>query len=177
MDLGIPRIARISGSQSRVSRSIIRVREALVTSVMWITAVHTPGQVPDQPGIDRPERTGHRSRRVPWNPRHCPGSIDFGSRKIGCQRQPDLGSEAVLTAFLSKGVADCIGAGILPDDSVVNWLPAVPVPNQGGLALVGDPDGGDMLLLQAAFLQRPDTTSLVRVQISFGSCSTQPGLG
>ena len=50
--------------------------------------------------------------------------------------------------------ADVGGAAVLPDDGAVHGLAGGAVPHHGGLALVGDADRGDVLRLQAGFLQR-----------------------
>ena len=50
--------------------------------------------------------------------------------------------------------ADIGGAAVLPDDGAVHRLAGGAVPHHGGLALVGDADRGDILCLQAGFLQR-----------------------
>ncbi len=35
------------------------------------------------------------------------------------------------------------GAAILPDDGIVDGRAGAPIPENGGLALIGDADGGD----------------------------------
>ena len=47
--------------------------------------------------------------------------------------------------------ADIGGAAVLPDDGAVHRLARGAVPHHGGLALVGDADGGDVLGLTPAF--------------------------
>ena len=42
-------------------------------------------------------------------------------------------------------LTELTGAGVLPDDGVVHRLAGLPVPDHRGLALVGDPECGDVL--------------------------------
>ena len=77
-----------------------------------------------------------------------------------------------------SSVADLVGAGVLPDDGVVDGLAGGPVPHHRGLALVGDADRGEVVLARCRPTSSASpTTSSVRLQISAGSCSTQPGFG
>ena len=50
--------------------------------------------------------------------------------------------------------ADVGGAAVLPDDGAMHGLPGGAVPHDGGLALVGDADRGDVLCREAGLLQR-----------------------
>src|SRR5207247_4366049 len=59
-------------------------------------------------------------------------------------RQARLHAEAVLAAVRRQLVADLVGAGVLPDDRVVDGLPVGAVPDHGRLTLVGHPDRGDV---------------------------------
>ncbi len=47
---------RMSSSHASFSRSMSWVREALVTSVMWMPPVRAAGEVPEQPGVDIAEQ-------------------------------------------------------------------------------------------------------------------------
>ena len=67
--------------------------------------------------------------------------------------KPGLGAEAVLAAVrgqLGDGRRD---AGVLPDQGVVDRLAGVAIPDDGGLALVGDADGGEVGGAEGALLQ------------------------
>ena len=65
--------------------------------------------------------------------------------------------------------ADVGGAAVLPDDGVVDRLAGLAIPDDGGLALVGDADRGDVLASAPAFFsalrqtatRRPDLLRLV----------------
>ncbi len=49
-----------------------------------------------------------------------------------------------MTAIRAQHVADILGTGILPDDGVVVGFACVLVPDDGGLALVGHANCGDI---------------------------------
>lgn len=71
------------------------------------------------------------------------------------QRQAGLAAEAVLADVAAELTAEGVGAGVLPDDGVVDGLTRVLVPEQRGLALVGDADGLDVLAGDAGLLDGP----------------------
>ena len=112
------------------------MREALVGDV-------GAGELPRQPAIDGAEERiaalGIRAQPIDM----VEQPLDFGTREIGGQRQAGAGAEAVLVGVSGERAADCVGAGILPDDGVVIGLSGVAVPDNGGFALVGNADGGD----------------------------------
>ena len=144
IDFGMPMMPRISSSQSRVSRSISIVRLALVTSVTWTPPLVPPvrfqmHQVSMLPNSRSPA-SALRARAVDV----VQDPLDLGAREVGRQRQADLGPEAVLAAVLAELVDVDVGARVLPDDRVVDGLAGVLVPDDRGLALVGDADGGDV---------------------------------
>ena len=133
-------------------------------------AVDAAGQVPDAPRVDVAEHEvtglglGTGAVDVVEDP------LDLRPREVGRERQADLRAQAVLAAVLGELVDDHVGPRVLPDDRVVNGLAGVPVPDDSGLALVGDADGrevrgGDAGLVERAaddFLAaRPDLRRVV----------------
>src|SRR5690606_224666 len=68
---------------------------------------------------------------------------DLGAGEVAGEREPGLPAEAVLTHVAAQFAAERVGAGVLPDDGVVHRLTGRPVPQQGGLALVGDANGAE----------------------------------
>ncbi len=74
-------------------------------------------------------------------------------------------------------VAATGGAAVLPDQRPVDRLAALGVPGDDGLALVGDPDRVQLGPLDPGVGDRLPATRRVTSQISFASCSTQPGRG
>jgi len=118
-------------------------------------AVPAAGQVPEHPGVHRPEGQlavlGALSRAV--HVVEDPG--DLRSREVGGERQAGLVAQAV-EAFVAGGFAhERAGAGVLPDDRVVDGLAALAVPDHGGLALVGDTDRHQVADLEPAAVECP----------------------
>jgi hypothetical protein len=72
--------------------------------------------------------------------------------EVGGQRQAGLAAEAVLADVAAEFPAEGVGAGVLPDDGVVDGLTGVLVPEESGLALVGDADGLDVVAGDAGLL-------------------------
>lgn len=69
----------------------------------------------------------------------------MGPHEVRGQRQAGLAAEAVLADVAPELLAQGVGAGVLPDDGVVDGLTGVLVPEQRRLALVGDADGLDVV--------------------------------
>ena len=111
------------------------------------------GQLPDDPGVHGPEQqfTAVGSFADPVDVVQEPA--DLGAGEVGGQRQAALGTEPVLALVTTEFAHEVVGAGVLPDDGVVDRLSGLLVPQQGGLALVGDADGGDLVGGDVAFLQ------------------------
>ena len=112
------------------------------------------GEPPQQIAIDGAEHqfaaagAFARARDVVENPG------DLGAREIGIDDQAGLGRDHRLVAFALQFGADVGGAAVLPDDGAMDGLAGGAVPHHGGLALVGDPDRGDVFCLEAGLLQR-----------------------
>ena len=136
------------------------------------------GQPPDQEAVDR---AGEKLAALGALARafhivEQPG--DLGAGKIGVEQQAGLFREFLLQPLLLQLLAERRGAAVLPDDGVVDRLAGRLVPDDDGLALVGDADRRDVgracsLAAFSASLQVETTLS----QISSGSCSTQPDAG
>jgi hypothetical protein len=78
---------------------------------------------------------------------------------------------------LAKPVAGGGGASVLPDDRVMDGTARLAVPDDGGLALVRDPDRVDVEGWSRAFVRTSAATPNCVAQIVEASCSTQPGCG
>jgi hypothetical protein len=61
-------------------------------------------------------------------------------RKVGVQGQACLGQRQSLRALGAQAFDDRCGAGVLPDDGVVQRLAGVRIPGDHGFALIGDAD-------------------------------------
>ena len=98
-----------------------------------------------------PNRMSPRSARSRSPSTLSSSQRTFGPAKYEASGRPGLAAEAVLADVAAELPAERVGAGVLPDEGVVDGLAGVPVPQQGGLALVGDADrldvgGGDTRL-------------------------------
>jgi len=80
--------------------------------------------------------------------------LDLGAGEIGVDHQAGVLAHVVGQAAGLQLVADPRGAVILPDDGVGDRPPRGPVPDHRRLALVGDPDAGNLLRLRTGLLQR-----------------------
>ncbi len=140
-------------------------------------ALGAAGQVPDDKGINVAEEHFALLSLLAYAFDILEDPFDLGAGEIGRQGQADFLAEAVLAAVLGQFIADLVGAGILPDDGIVDGLSGGLLPDDRGLALVGDTDRCDIRRGNVALLSAPAITSWVRSQISTGLCSTQPGFG
>ena len=71
---------------------------------------------------------------------------DLGGGEIRIEQQPGLGRRSPARGRRARSVVAGVGgAAVLPDDGVVDRLAGRAVPDDRGLALVGDADGGDVL--------------------------------
>ena len=110
--------------------------------------VRAAGEVPQQEGVDVAEEyfASFGQRLYSWNVLQYPTYLE--PAKVGRKRQAGLSTEAVLTAALRQLVHVAADAGVLPHDSVVYRLAGFAVPHHGGLALIGDADGFQVLCCQ-----------------------------
>ena len=79
---------------------------------------------------------------------------NFRTRKIRIKQEPGALHDRRLAAGLSQRGAHIGCAAVLPDDRVVDRPPGRAVPHDRGLALVGDPDRGDIAGVGAGFRHR-----------------------
>ena len=140
-------------------------------------AVDAAGEVPDQPGVHRAERdvaalgAFTQARGVveqPAQPRRA---------EVGGDRQPAELLHPGRAGAPGELLDDPVGAGVLPHDGPVHRASGVPVPDDHGLALVGDPDRGHVGGGRADPGQHAGDHLAHVGQISAASCSIQPGWG
>ena len=166
--VGMPMSLRISGSQSRVSRSISMVRLALVTSVTWTPPLTPPvrfqmHQVSMLPKSRSPASALARGARdVVEDP------LDLRPGEVGGQRQAGLGRKRSWPPSLASSLQMRVGAGVLPDDGVVDRLAGLLSQTTAVSRWLVTPDRGDVRALMPAFCSAPLITSWQRVQISSG---------
>ena len=132
------------------------------------------GELPDEPGFHGAEEqlsgfgllagAGH----VFQNP------ADLCAGKIRINDKARLGTEGLGEPLGAQAVAIFGGAAVLPHDGMMNGLSRFLVPHYGGLALVGNAYGGN-ILGGGIFARASAATAYWVSHISMASCSTQPG--
>ena len=70
--------------------------------------------------------------------------LGLGSREVGIQDQSGLASHAIFVAGRLEVCTEIRCATILPDQRSVDGLPGLRIPEEAGLALVGDADGHNL---------------------------------
>ena len=103
-----------------------------------------PGQPPQQKRVDgaKGQLAGLRAGTCASDIVEDPG--DFGAGKIRIQQQPGFGGDHVLVAIFLEFFAKIGGAPVLPNNRPVQGSAGFTVPHQGGFALIGDADGGNV---------------------------------
>ena len=102
------------------------------------------GQLPDQPGLHRAKQ------QLPGlGPRPHAGHVvqdpfQLGGREVCVDDQARFLPERLGQPFGFQLVAQGAGAAALPDDGMADRFPRLPIPDDGGLPLVGDADGRDL---------------------------------
>src|SRR3954452_21097145 len=102
------------------------------------------GEPPQQKAVDRAEGQGPVLGRVP-RPRHLveqPGEL--GAGEVGVDHQPGPGADMLLQAIGHQPPAEVGGAPVLPDDGGGDGAAGAALPQDRGLALVGDADRGQI---------------------------------
>ena len=102
------------------------------------------GQLPDQPGFHGAEQQLALLGLLPCALDVFQDPAQLGAGEVRVDDQAGLGAEGIGQALFLQAVAILTGAAALPDDGVVDGFAGVLVPHDGGLALVGDADGGDV---------------------------------
>ena len=106
-------------------------------------------QARHQPAVDRAEAQLPLLGATPGPCHVVEDPFDFRGAEVGVDHEPRLLLYHPAVALLAEAVAVFRGAPVLPHDAVVDRLPGVGVPHDGGLALVGDADGGDVVAVDA----------------------------
>ena len=141
-NLGIPFLrADIEQHRPRCIRRIRRVNPP-------------PRQPPDQERVHRPERQPPRLRQGARPRGRIQQILDLRPRKIRVQQQAGLGRNHRLQPALFQPGAHRRRPPVLPDNRVVNRLAGRLVPDQHRLALIGDPDTGQIARPETSFGHR-----------------------
>ena len=135
------------------------------------------GQVPEEPGVDGAEGeiafvgAGSRSGNVVEEP------AEFAGGEVCVDDEAGFVLDGLEVAVAFELVAELGGATVLPDNGVVEGLAGVAVPEEGGFALVGDADGGDVVCNQVGFAKRVMGDLLLRIPDVGGVVFDPAGLG
>ena len=101
----------------------------------------------------------------------------FVAVKYGSSTRPVTLSDRPLQTRRAQLLAAFRSPAVLPDDRAMQGLARHAIPDTHGLTLVGDPDREQVPRPAAGIRESLPATAWVTVQISVGSCSTQPGCG
>ena len=120
------------------------VRLALVTSVTCTPPWTPPVRFQSSQLSVVPKSASPRSAaaRTPVDVLQDP--LDLAAGEVRRRRQPGLVPDDVAAAVAVERAGDAVGAGVLPDDRVVVGPAGPAVPHDGGLALVGDAERGEV---------------------------------
>ena len=101
------------------------------------------GEAPQQETVHRAEQDipGRRRFARAFDVIEKPG--DLGAREVGVDDQPGARRHQIRVAIVGQSPAEIGGTPVLPDDGVIDRPAGGALPHDGGLALVGDADGGD----------------------------------
>src|SRR5699024_8973048 len=102
------------------------------------------GQLPDHPGVDRAEGQLSAFCALAGTVDVVQDPADFRRRKVRRRRQASAFLDE-LPLLLGERVDEVGGAGVLPNDGVVDRLAGGTVPDHRGFTLIGDTDGRDFL--------------------------------
>ena len=123
----------------------VDVKEHRAGGVGIVGDVHLAArQLPDEPRFDCAEQqlAALRTLTRAWDVFEQP--VDLRAGEIGVDDEAGLGAEAFRQTLGLQTVAVFARAAALPDDGVVDGLACDLIPDDGGLALVGDADGSDV---------------------------------
>ena len=136
------------------------------------------GELPDEPGVDRPE-----GKLAFLGARSCPGDIvehpgDLGAGEVGIGQQARSAPGSWPRGRPARSWSQA--GAVRRSCQTMAWrigLAAVPVPEDRRLSLVRDSDGGHVARAEPGEGERLRGHAIWAVQISRGSCSTQPACG
>ena len=102
------------------------------------------GQPPEQVSVDRAEGELAARRLIGSAGHVLQQPCELGAGEIWIENKPGLGRECRLMAVRFQLRAQIGGATVLPDDGAMQRAAGRPLPQQRGLALIGDADRGDV---------------------------------
>src|SRR5262249_1622446 len=128
------------------------------------------GQVVDQPGVHGAEENLPAARALTAATNLVEDPLHLGAAEVGVGDEPGARFERVGKALSLEDVAALRGTPALPDDRVVDRPSGRTLPEDRGLALIGNPDGGNLgrvgpgatnRLARGFELARPDLLGIV----------------
>src|SRR5690606_19852092 len=111
---------------------------------------------PDQPAVDGAEQQGAMARPFAAALDVVENTLDLGAGEVGVDDQASGLANVVFHAVTLELIANRRALAALPDDGVVDRPAGDSVPDDGGFALVGDANRGDLLVGNAGLSQRLD---------------------
>ena len=126
------------------------------------------GQAPDQEAVHRAEGKSTSFGALSGARHMVEHPADLGGGKIGIEPQPGTFRHHLGVPRGFQSLTDIGGAAILPDDGVANGPTGGALPDQGGLALIGDAEAGDIRGLQPRLGQCPARSAERRRPEGFG---------
>ena len=134
-----------SREQGLVPAQVVDVVEHSAGGVGVVGDVNRPtGELPGQPGVHGAEQELSVSGPLPGTCHMIQNPLDLGGGEIGVGDQTGGLSDVVGKALGRKLVHDVRRPAALPHDGVVHRPSGLFVPDNGGLPLVGDADGGNL---------------------------------
>src|SRR5262249_20596233 len=103
-----------------------------------------PGEVPDQPGIHRAEEDLTRLGAATYSRIGVEEPADLRAGEVCGEREPGSATEPILPLLAGEIGDQTVGARVLPHDCVADGLARATIPQNSRLALVGDPDRGQV---------------------------------
>ena len=158
--------------QLLVPLQLVDIEEHRAAGIRIVRDMDPAGrELPDQPGIDRPEEELPRFGTPSGAGHMVQQPLDLRPGEVRVGHKAGLLPDGLAVAGGDQLVDGLRGAAALPDDGVRDRLSGLLVPDHRGLALVGNTDGGDILRRGVELVQRGagdferDVPDLVRVML------------
>ena len=133
----------------------VNVEQQRARGVRHVGRMHAPaGQPPQQEAVDRAEGELAALRALPGAGYVIEQPGDLRPGEIGIEQQARAPADEGLGAFRLEALAGIGRAPVLPDDRAVDGPAGRALPDDRGLALVGDADGGDLAWAETRALER-----------------------
>ena len=135
------------------------------------------GQVPDEPGVNGSEKEFAFVSQFLCFRDVVQEPADLGGGEIGVDDEAGLIFDQFRVALFFEFLGIVRGPAALPDDGVVDRTAGGLIPKDGGLALVGDTDGSNVLRVDVPFPKDGGHALQLRHEDVFGSVFDPAGMG